>query len=43
VHPDDIVRVETVVAEVLDTTTPLNVEYRILLPDGTLRHLYLNL
>jgi len=39
VHPDDIVRVETVIAEVLDTTTPLNVEYRILLPDGTLRHL----
>ena len=40
VHPDDIVRVETVITEVLDTAAPLNVEYRILLPDGTMRHIF---
>ncbi|MEI6261669.1 MAG: response regulator [Deltaproteobacteria bacterium] len=38
VHPDDIVRVESVITAVIDTATPLNVEYRILLPDGILRH-----
>ena len=40
IHPDDRARVETEMAQAVETGTPVDIEYRIIRPDGRVRRLH---
>src|SRR5262249_26050399 len=39
-HPDDRVRVQQIIGEALENAGPLDFEHRLLLPDGSIRHVH---
>jgi len=39
-HPEDRVRIQQIVTHVFESATALNVEHRLLLPDGSIKHVH---